>query len=105
MKENFRKSCLKEIKRLVANNGCIPIPRDKNVSFMRKHFLNHEDLKEMILDLSPRDCIGGPEEDRDGYEGYILEFNSSYLDDMLIYIKVRYSPPDEIVVISFHENE
>ena len=60
MKENFRKSFLKEIKKLVAKNGCIPIPRDKNVFFMREHFLDHEDLKEIILDLSPSDCIDGP---------------------------------------------
>ena len=48
---------------------------------------------------------GGPEEDRDNYKGYILEFKSSYLDDMLTYIKVRYNPPDEVVIISFHEDE
>ena len=105
MKESFRKSFLKEIKKLVVKDGCIPIPRNKNVSFMREHFLDDNDLKEIILDLSPKDCIGGPEEDRDNYKGYILEFKSSYLDDMLTYIKVRYNPPDEVVIISFHEDE
>jgi len=55
--------------------------------------------------LSPNDCIGGPEEDRGGYEGHVLEFKSQYLSDLIIYIKVRYKPPEEVVVISFHEDE
>lgn len=72
MKDSFRKLYFKEIKRQVAKDGCIAIPRDKNVAFMRKHFLDHQDLKEIILDLSPNDCIDGLEEDRDGYEGYVF---------------------------------
>lgn len=105
MKESIRKSFLKEIKKLVAKNGCIPIPRDKNISFMREHFLDDNDLKEIVLDLIPNDCIDGPEEDRGNYKGYVMEFKSSYLDDILIYIKIRYNPPEEVVIISFHEDE
>ncbi len=105
MKESIRKSFLKEIKKLVAKNGCIPIPRGKNISFMREHFLDDNDLKEIVLDLIPNDCIDGPEEDRGNYKGYVMEFKSSYLDDILIYIKIRYNPPDEVVIISFHEDE
>ena len=105
MKESIRKSFLKEIKKLVAKNGCIPIPRDKNISFMREHFLDDNDLKEIVLDLIPNDCIDGPEEDRGNYKGYVMEFKSSYLNDILIYIKIRYNPPDEVVIISFHEDE
>ncbi len=105
MRENFRKLFLKEIKKLVTKNKHALEPRDKNISFMREYSLDDNDLKEIILDLSPNDCVGGPEEDKDGYEGYILKFKSLYLDNVLIYIKVRYNQPDEAVFISFHEDE
>lgn len=72
---------------------------------MRENFLNDDDLKEMVLDLSPNECVGGPEADRDGYAGQVLKFKSLYLDKKIIYIKIRYHPPDEVVVISFHEDE
>jgi hypothetical protein len=105
MKEEFIRTVLKSIKKNVAKNGCRPIPRGKNIDFMRKYFLNDNDLKEIILDLSPKQCISGPEADNNGYDGHIIKFKSNYLDDTLIYIKLRYNPPDELVVISFHEDE
>lgn len=105
MKDSFRKSFLKKIKKEIIKNGCILVPRDKNVSFMREYFLDYYDLKEIILDLSPSDCIDGPEADTDGYEGYIFKFKSTYLDNTLIYIKIRYNPLEKVVVISFHEDE
>ncbi len=101
----FRRELLKKIKKIVSEKGFTLAYRDKNIGFMREHLLNEEDIKETIYDLSPNDCIGGPEEDRGGYEGHVLEFKSQYLSDLIIYIKVRYKPPEEVVVISFHEDE
>lgn len=69
---------------------------------MRRHCLGHNDIKEIILDLSVADCIGGPEQDRDGYPGYVLIFESSYIHSCLLYVKLRYCPPTEVVVISLH---
>jgi hypothetical protein len=105
MREEFIRTVLKDIKKNVAMNGCRPVPRDKNINFMREHFLDDNDLKEIMLDLSPKQCIGGPEPDKRGDDGFVLKFKSSYLDDKLIYIKVRYNPPDEVSIISFHEDE
>lgn len=72
---------------------------------MKLYFLDDSDLSDIILALTPSDCIGGPEPDRGGYEGHILEFKSSFLDGKLIYVKIRYCPPDNVVIISFHEDE
>jgi len=57
------------------------------------------------LQLSNKDKPIGPEEDRDGYPGYIYKFKTNYLTDKIIYIKIRFAPPDEVVCISFHEDE
>lgn len=105
MKIGFRRIFLKDIKKIVVKKGCTVAYREKNVAFMREYFLDDEDLKEIILDLTPNDCIGGPEPDRDGYEGHILKFKSLYLDEIVIYVKIRYNPPNQVVIISFHEDE
>ena len=63
------------------------------------------DLKEVILDLSPEDCTNGPEADRDGFPGQVLVFKSTYIDDLVIYVKIRNNKPHETVCISFHEDE
>lgn len=105
MKQELRKTFLKNIKKYVLMKNLIVVPRGKNVNFMREYGLNISDLKEMIFDLSPNDCIDGPEPDRDGYEGHVLEFKSNYIDEIITYVKIRYNPPDEVVCISFHEDE
>jgi hypothetical protein len=105
MQEEFRRSFLKDIKKLVSKRKFQLINRHKNVDFMKLYFLDDDDLIEIILALSPSDCTDGPEPDRGGYEGHILEFKSSYLDGKLIYVKIRYCPPDKVVIISFHEDE
>lgn len=72
---------------------------------MRENFIQESELKEIILNLSPNDCIEGPEQDRDGYKGYVLTFISKYIDGLSLYIKIRYNPPDEVCIISFHQDE
>ena len=79
--------------------------RKKNNDFLIDRGLTLEHVREAILELSDNDKPIGPEEDRDGYSGYVYKFKSEYLTDEVIYIKIRYNPPDEVVCISFHENE
>lgn len=64
-----------------------------------------DDINEIIFDLTEEDWVKGPEEDRDGYPGYVYVFKSNILEDVITYIKIRYNPPDEVVCISFHEDE
>lgn len=82
------------------------LERKKNIEFLRKYGLLIEDIKDIILNLTPQDCIEGPENDHNTkYEGQIWKFrNSTYLD-VTVYIKIRYNPPEEVVCISFHEDE
>lgn len=96
---------LKGIKSIVSKNNYTLADRDKNLKFLRDNGLTLDDVKETILSLSPKDKPLGPEGDRDGYPGYVLKFKSNYLTDELIYIKIRYNPPDEVVCISFHQDE
>lgn len=105
MNDSFLKSYLKDIKRLIASDKYTMTKRNKNISFMREYGLNFDDLKEVILALTPKDCISKCEEDRDGYPGYVYKFKSDYIEDLIIYIKTRYNPPDQVVIISFHEDE
>lgn len=105
MKTGFRRIFLRDIKKIIVKKGYTVAYRDKNMAFMRECFLDDKDLKEIILDLSPNDCVGGPEPDRGGYEGHILKFKSLYLDETVIYIKIGYNPPKQVVIISFHEDE
>ena len=75
------------------------------MNFLRENGLQLDDVKEVILSLSIKDKAAGPEDDRDGYPGYVFKFKTDYLTDELIYVKIRYNPPDEVVCISFHADE
>ena len=105
MNDNFLKSYLKDIKKHILNDNYTMARRDKNIAFMKEYSLDFIDLREVILDLSPSNCISKCEADRDGKPGFIYKFKSDYVEDLIIYIKTRYNPPDEVVVISFHEDE
>ena len=72
--------------------------------FIEENYLTLGDVKEIVLELTPNKCIAGPEEDREGYEGYILKFKTDYIVEFIIYIKFRYNPPDTVVCLSFHED-
>lgn len=105
MNDSFLKSYLKDIKKHILNDNYTMARRDKNIAFMKEYGLDFTDLKEVILDLSPSNCISKCEADRDGKPGFIYKFKSDYVEDLIIYIKTRYNPPDEVVVISFYEDE
>ncbi|MDB2068282.1 type II toxin-antitoxin system MqsR family toxin [Clostridium perfringens] len=104
MIDEILKTLLKKVKELTLKKGVILANRDKNVEFLREYGLTDECVKEAILQLTPRNYRKGPEEDRDGYPGYVYVFKSNYLTEDVIYIKIRYNPPDELVFISFHKD-
>lgn len=106
MKDQFLNSFLRSVKKMVSKNKYKFIDRDKNVEFLKDRSLNLDHVKEAILQLSSKDKPKGPEEDRDGYPGYVFKFKSEYLTDEVIYIKIRFDPEtDEVVCISFHDDE
>lgn len=102
---------LEKIKNHIVTNGFEFVGnRDKNARFMREHGFNIDDIKDILLDLSKEHYIGGPEKDHNKIlEGDVWKFKYNLeLDKDLnisIYIKIRYNPPNELVCISFHEDE
>lgn len=105
IKNQFLNSFLKEIKKKVAQREYTLADREKNNKFLRDRGLSPEHVREAILRLSDKDQPMEPQEDKDGYPGYVYKFKSKYLTDEIIYIKIRYNPPDEVVCISFHEDK
>lgn len=105
MRKSYIKSLLMDIKKSILINNFTLAKRDKNIFFLREYGLTIGDVKETILDLTPENCIAGPSPDRDGYQGQVLIFKSAYIDDLVIYVKIRSNLPYEIVCISFHEDE
>ncbi|WAM32751.1 type II toxin-antitoxin system MqsR family toxin [Caldicellulosiruptor naganoensis] len=82
------------------------VKREKNIKFLKEWGLLIDDVKDILLDLQPGDYVKGPEQDHlDGKEGDIWIFKNSRYLDVCIYIKLRYNPPEEVVCISFHEDE
>ena len=79
MNDSFLKSYLKDVKRLIASDKYTMAQRHKNISFMRANGLNLDDLKEVILALTPNNCISTCEDDRGGYPGYVYKFKSETL--------------------------
>lgn len=100
----FIQELLKDIKIIASKRKLIIYPRNKTVDFMKEHGFLEEDLIEAILNLTPEDFNPPPEEDRDGYPGHIYKFKT-YIDEIYVYIKIRYNPPKEVVCFSFHEDE
>lgn len=78
----------------------------KNIKFLKEWGLLIDDVKDILLDLQPGDYVKGSEQDHlDNKEGDIWIFKNSRYLDVCIYIKLRYNPPEEVVCISFHEDE
>ncbi|WP_035790215.1 hypothetical protein [Clostridium beijerinckii] len=112
MRDEFLNEFLKKVKKTVAKKGHPCLAKDKQGNYRGKNYkflidngLTLDHAKEAILQLSSKDKVGGPEVDRDGYPGYVFKFKSKYLIDEVIYIKIRFNPPDEVVCISFHDDE
>lgn len=84
--------------------------REKNANFIEEYGFKIEDIKDILLDLNKDHHIGGPESDHNlKFSGnvwkfrYDLEIDKDFIIN--IYIKIRYNPPEELVCISFHEDE
>ena len=84
--------------------------REKNANFIEEYGFKIEDIKDILLDLNKEHHIGGPESDHNlKFKGniwkfkYDLEIDKDFIIN--IYIKIRYNPPEELVCISFHEDE
>lgn len=76
-----------------------------NKEFIEEHGLAISDVKDAILALSLKECVKGPEPDRDTqYPGSVCVYKTEFVTGIITYIKIRYNPPDEVVCISFHED-
>lgn len=102
---------LEKIKKHITDKGFdFAGGREKNARFMREHGFNIDDITDILLDLNKEHYLDGPQKDHNKkLEGdvwkfkYDLELDSDL--NILIYIKIRYNPPNELVCISFHEDE
>ena len=98
---------LLKIKRIIDKdkNGdkFIIVRTDKNNNFMREYNLNDEDVKDIIKELSVRDCFAGPEPDRDPkYNGWIFKFCPMF-EGVKLYIKIRIESIEKSICLSVHE--
>lgn len=107
IKEQVRSQNLLKIKQTIDKdkNGdkFIIVRTRKNIEFMRKYQLGKEDVKDIIINLSVKDCFSGPEEDRDKkYKGWIFKFCPMY-NGIKLYIKIRIESIDKSICLSVHE--
>lgn len=110
MNDNYikiRTEYLLKIKKIIRSdkNGdkFIIVRTQKNKEFINKLSLTFDDIKNIILTLSVEDCFSGPEKDRDSqYNGWIFKFNP-WLNNEMLYIKIRVEYIDKAVCISIHE--
>lgn len=64
---SFLKSYLKDIKKLIVADNYTVANRGKNRKFMIENGLDTNDIKDVMLALTPNDCISSCERDLDGY--------------------------------------
>lgn len=107
IKGQIHSQYLLKIKKIIDNdkkgNNFIIVRTKKNIEFMREYGLNHEDIKDIIRQLSVEDCFSGPESDRDSqYQGWIFKFRPLF-ENTKLYIKIRVENIDKAVCISVHE--
>ena len=98
------KKYLFDVKRDISKKKYQFIERKKNIEFLKKYGLTIDDIFNVLLALSPEDYISGPQEDRDTKVGAIWKFKY-VLDEIKIYIKINFNPPNDINIISFHEDD
>ena len=96
--------------------------REKGYKLNKKYYKNErffnadngfvEDMIPDIIEaLTIKHYDKGPMADKepDKYEGWVWVYIYDMLHDFdipeVIYIKIRYNPPDEMVIISFHDDE
>lgn len=87
------------------NNGdkFVLVRTKKNKEFLRENYLSLEDVKNIVKNLSIKDCFSGPEADRDdNYKGWIFKFSPIY-NDIKLYIKIRIESRNKSICLSIHE--
>lgn len=98
----FVRIFLKQIKKLITENKYIIVERDKTMETMALFGIDFDTVKEIILELTPKDYFNGPIEDRDIKNEYIWEFGKKIFDKE-IYIKLKIIDEEDIgKCISFH---
>lgn len=61
------------MKEIVDKNSFILVEREASLEFMANMGITMDELKNVILSLTPRDCFDGPEADRDSrYPGWTV---------------------------------
>ena len=100
---------LKEAKQRVKDKKLDFVPTRKNRRSRQKYGISILEIEDTILKLTPGDLYKGPEIDRDcpGEILWIFKRGTASCEDILFYIKLKFRERDkeEIVCISFHEDE
>lgn len=94
------------IKKCIIEGNFTLANREKNMNFIHNVLgIQIDDIKDILLDLFFDNYVKGPEEDYDSKYGGTVWIFKYFFEEFFIYIKLRYDPPDNIVCISFHEDE
>ena len=79
-----------QLKQYVEKNSFTLVDRKESLQFMASRGMSMRMLTDVILSLSPRDCIDGPEADRDpryADKWTVAEFSPSFRGELL-YLKM-----------------
>lgn len=100
---------LKEAKQRVKDKKLDFVPTRKNRRSRQRYGISILEIEDTILKLTPSDLYKGPETDRDYPDEILWVFKrrTASCEDILFYIKLKLRGTDkeEIVCISFHEDE
>ena len=90
---------LRLLKQYVEKNSFILVDRKASLQFMASRGMSTDMLTDVILSLSPKDCIDGPEADRDprfADKWTVAEFSPTYRGELL-YLKMSIRVDNERV--------
>ena len=77
------------MKEIVDKNNFILVEREASLEFMAGMGITMDELKSVILSLTPRDCFDGPEADRDSrYPGWVVAEFSPKAFGKTLYLKM-----------------
>ena len=79
---------LRRFKKTAQNHGLRLVPRKKNLDAIARMGVTLAAAEEMILRLTPKEYVSGPEKNHDGTSGEVWVFGKEE-DDKVIYIKLK----------------